>query len=254
MEYTIRANEQFNSNEIYFEGKPSTAIREALKALKMRWNPKKACWYGFAELEAIKEAIGESESELVIPETIATGEGLYSGWTGGNAKTWGYDSKVLKQFLQQDFKKAGIKATFRFPNCGCLTSLYTTITINHSHIKTYDEYRDDFQMRCGTWYSITDENGRKQSLFSDRYFEAEGEEQEALRANIIQTEYELDIERLAKGHTYGGHGALDILNEAGNKIYTTAQLIVQSYNSDHSNSMIDYFDRDIYDNYCFKLA
>lgn len=47
--YEIRENKQFNSREVYFDGKPSRATLDALKALKMRWNHVKACWYGFAQ-------------------------------------------------------------------------------------------------------------------------------------------------------------------------------------------------------------
>ena len=58
--YTIRNNEQFGSKEIYFEAKPTSAEREALKGLKFRWNGKKICWYGFAEAEQISAALNGS--------------------------------------------------------------------------------------------------------------------------------------------------------------------------------------------------
>lgn len=45
MTYTITNNSQFNSLEIYFDGKPSSAIRDALKELKFRWHGMKKCWY-----------------------------------------------------------------------------------------------------------------------------------------------------------------------------------------------------------------
>lgn len=38
MTYEIRKNHQFNSAEIYFDGKPSEEVRNALKALKFRWH------------------------------------------------------------------------------------------------------------------------------------------------------------------------------------------------------------------------
>ena len=46
--YRIEKNAQYNSNEIYFESKPAAEVLTALRGLKMRWNPKKGCWYGFA--------------------------------------------------------------------------------------------------------------------------------------------------------------------------------------------------------------
>ena len=50
-------NPQFNSLEIAFDGKPSEAIREALKELKFRWHGVKKVWYGYADEAAAKAAI-----------------------------------------------------------------------------------------------------------------------------------------------------------------------------------------------------
>lgn len=55
--YEIRENSEYNSREVYFTGKPAAETREALKTLKMRWNGKKSCWYGYATAEDIAAAI-----------------------------------------------------------------------------------------------------------------------------------------------------------------------------------------------------
>ena len=55
--YTITKNEQYNSIEVVFDSKPADSVLSSLKALKMRWNGKKACWYGFASREQIESAI-----------------------------------------------------------------------------------------------------------------------------------------------------------------------------------------------------
>ena len=55
--YHISENTEYNSREVYFSGKPAAETREALKALKMRWNGKKSCWYGYATAEDIAAAI-----------------------------------------------------------------------------------------------------------------------------------------------------------------------------------------------------
>ena len=57
MTYTIAHNPQFNSIEISFDGKPSEAIRDALKALKFRWHSVKKVWYGYSTEEAVRAAI-----------------------------------------------------------------------------------------------------------------------------------------------------------------------------------------------------
>ena len=38
-------NYEYNSIELYFDGKPDEMTRETLKMFKWRRNPKKFCWY-----------------------------------------------------------------------------------------------------------------------------------------------------------------------------------------------------------------
>lgn len=55
--FTITPNEAFKSLEIAFTGKPSEAVRDALKALKFRWHGVKKIWYGYTDEETVKTAI-----------------------------------------------------------------------------------------------------------------------------------------------------------------------------------------------------
>lgn len=66
--YIIANNPKYNSREIKFESKPNAETREALKALKMRWNPSKAVWYGFASEDAIVDAL--SLTNVDQPENL----------------------------------------------------------------------------------------------------------------------------------------------------------------------------------------
>ena len=63
MTYEIRTNPQFNSIEVYFDGKPSEAVRTALKSLKFRWHSVKRCWYGYASEPSTAEAITAASTE-----------------------------------------------------------------------------------------------------------------------------------------------------------------------------------------------
>ena len=58
--YTIRPNEQYGSLEITFDGKPSQAVRDALKANKFRWNGKKGVWYGKTDQQTIVDALDKA--------------------------------------------------------------------------------------------------------------------------------------------------------------------------------------------------
>lgn len=61
--YIISTNPQFGSLEITFSEKPADSVRDALKALKFRWNGKRGLWYGFADAETVRAALdGESAS------------------------------------------------------------------------------------------------------------------------------------------------------------------------------------------------
>ena len=57
MEYIISENKRYNSIEIKFSAKPDEETRDALKALKFRWNRKLGLWYGFATVEAVRKAL-----------------------------------------------------------------------------------------------------------------------------------------------------------------------------------------------------
>ena len=87
MTYTMTRNPQFDSLEIAFDGKPSEAIREALKELKFRWHGVKKVWYGYADEETAKAAIEGK------PHTVETVKAVKA-------------PKVDKDFLRDQFSKA----------------------------------------------------------------------------------------------------------------------------------------------------
>lgn len=67
--YKITRNAQFNSIEINFTGKPSEAIREALKALRFRWHGVRRIWYGYITEEAARAAIENAEKNQSKADT-----------------------------------------------------------------------------------------------------------------------------------------------------------------------------------------
>lgn len=249
--YEIKTNTQYNSTEIYFTAKPEEATRAALKSLKFKWNPKKGCWYGFADVDKVTAAL-ETESAAIIPEaSFVDGGGLYDGWEGGNRGKWSSD-KELKAYLAADFKKAGIKATIRFNRAGWLTSITCTMTIKADEIKSLDEFRKGYSIGYG-WTYYTDENGKHAEIHTDDLYELDESKKAEMIENITATAYKRAVDRL----TCSGCGHSDyreILTSAAADRFELLQKIVTSYNSDCSNSMIDYFDRSIYDHYCFKIA
>ena len=59
--YTIERNAKYNSIEVTFKGKPSEAVRDALKALRFRWHGVKKVWYGYKDAETVRNAIEQAE-------------------------------------------------------------------------------------------------------------------------------------------------------------------------------------------------
>lgn len=99
MNYRIEENKKFNSKEIYFEGKPDENTRNALKALKFRWNPKKLCWYGFAEMEQLA-FIGASNTIIKAEKTAKQVETSHSFKVGDIlASQWGYEQTNITLYI-----------------------------------------------------------------------------------------------------------------------------------------------------------
>lgn len=98
--YEITKNQSFNSIEIKFEGKPSEAIRDALKSLRFRWHSVKQIWYGYSEAETVSKAIKAAEEKR--PEApAAKGEKVNKfGVKVGDLfrASWGYDQTNVDFF------------------------------------------------------------------------------------------------------------------------------------------------------------
>lgn len=247
MSYEIRPNATYNSNEVYFNGVPEKETREALKALKMRWNPKKACWYGFATTEEIEKACG---AVLVIPESKPTEVGtIYEGYEGGNCGKWTTEEE-LKRFIIADLKRCGIKATMRFNKGGYTTAFTLTITIKPEMIKTFEEWAPDYKIAWNNWNYYTEENGRYNCIWGEKLINCEDVE---LLENLKKTAYKLAVDAVTDNTIYHA-GQLEALTNEGNEILNTVQRILTSYNRDNSNGQIDYFDTAFYSKIAFKVA
>ena len=99
--YTITPNEAFNSLEISFEGKPSEAVREALKALRYRWHGVKKVWYGYSDESAVRTAIEKADKgEKAAPVKVAKSKANKLGVEVGDVfcMSWGYDQTNVDFF------------------------------------------------------------------------------------------------------------------------------------------------------------
>ena len=74
--YYITSGTRKNALEIYFDAMPGTGyIKQLKEALKMRWNPKKKCWYGFTTQSEISYILQDPTKENTKEaETFKTDE------------------------------------------------------------------------------------------------------------------------------------------------------------------------------------
>lgn len=107
--YRIEENKTYNSIEIYFDNKPEEATRDILKSNKMRWNGKKACWYGFIDAATISAALNGEEQPTTTTksEKAAT---LAPLWERCDVSTIPehcrtLDTKTIAKECREHFKK-----------------------------------------------------------------------------------------------------------------------------------------------------
>ena len=98
MKYTINHNEAFKSIEIAFDGKPSEAVRDAMKALRYRWHSVKKVWYGYSDEETVKNAIDNAENGMKDVKTNKTSKATKATENKYGVKvgdvfhmSWGYE-------------------------------------------------------------------------------------------------------------------------------------------------------------------
>lgn len=245
--YIITENTQFNSREVYFDNKPAVAVLDALKALKMRWNHKKACWYGYAtESELVSAIIANGEGEdITVEKSEAT---VYTdGYLGGGAV---YGSKSdkhlfgadLSRAIREDIKKAGIKGV----SVSCKSysggqSVKVTVTLRADEFVSLPEWIENYRITSQTWIYT----GESEPIFHEKYFSLSAREQEEIRRAAAEYEYIRCTERENQLNVYNVGTWTQFTPEARKKLVAVHD-VINAYRYDESNAMVDYFDTNFY--------
>lgn len=238
--YRIERNAQYNSNEIYFESKPAAEVLTALHNLKMRWNPKKGCWYGFAAQNDILAAIGEHDNEL--GGTVSEGYLGATRWDGNKSGKHLYGAELSKA-IRDDIRAAGIKGV----TVSCKTysggqSVRVRVNATATDFVSRDEYINNYSCNdIGYW--LYTEDGEQ--IHREKWFALDGDEQQRTLRSHAAREYDYYI----SGSHDINHYRID-----DNKIYTEAfraklhriNAVLDAFHHDDSNSMVDYFDTNFY--------
>lgn len=242
--YEIRNNTQYNSTEIYFDGKPSEEVRNALKALRFRWHGIKKCWYGFASEWAISEAINTATPEEELTDTTVYGGGYLGGGAvyGGKShlSLYGQD---LKKAIAEDIKRAGIKGVTLAMRNG---TIYATIRTTPEDIKSFDEFFETYEINYSqSWIYYFDDERRCKDIHIDKFMSLSTEERKRITRKAAEFEYYKEIQSECtlneyhldkyKGFSISGMKKIEIINS-----------IIKAYRYDESNSMVDYFHTNFY--------
>ncbi len=242
MTYRIEENHTHNSREVYFDGRPSEAVRAALKSLSFRWHSLKKCWYGYAaESEVISAILGagtDSEPADVVTDGYLGGGAIYG--SKSNLHLYGAD---LAKAIRNDIKAAGIKGVTIASRRGNIQATFKTTA---DDVIAEAEFIAAYTVKGSFgWVDYTDKSGIRKTISIRDYYNLPDEEREIIRTEHAKREYLRDY---AKENNIN-HYHIDKYNG-----FTPAFLakikrtlaIIEAYRYDESNSMVDYFNTNFY--------
>ena len=241
--YEIRENYTYNSREVYFSGKPAEETRTALKALKMRWNSAKRCWYGYAAESQLIAAIQGAEL-TANPETGAAV--ITEGYMGGGAIYGGKSQKYLygaelAAAIRADIKAAGIKGvTVRAHTYSGGQSIKATVTIERGDL--VQGYRIEDQELLHDLNSHGAFDGSRWVYYSRELDNPD------TWAELVEKVSAYEVEKYAKSRDIN-HFHIDSHKELSAAFIAKLRAvcdIIAAYRYDESNSMVDYFETNFY--------
>lgn len=249
--YTIAQNDRYGSHEISFDAKPQAAVIAALKALKMRWNPKRSIWYGFADEKTISDAIKAAQPESVPAQIVTDGYLGAIAVAGAKSDRRLYGSE-LSAAIRADIKAAGIKGvSIRCSSYSGGQSISATVTATAADLVSEAEYIANYRPSpVQSWVYFEDctcvhvddyfKIWNAQACSHDETDIPEIQQRAGRNAYITATEagqHNINQYHIAKYTEY----TPDFLR----KLERVAE-IIGNYRYDNSNSMVDYFDTNFY--------
>lgn len=247
MTYEINYNSQFGSYEVTFDGKPSEAVRDALKALKFRWHSVKRCWYGYGQSEeSLAAAITGTTTDEEEAEVI--GGGYLGGGAIYGAKSNRYlHGADLSAAVRQDLKKAGIKGvTVKIKTYSGGQTLTATVKLDASDYIPRDQFVDNYRISGSqAWIYYGSEY-----IHCDKYWSLDSEERERIRLAAAAREWEQNT----TGEINRTLRSIDFLTDSAMERLHKVDDIISAYRYDCSNAMVDYFDTNFYYDIVLKPA
>ncbi len=246
MTYEIRDNGEFNSKEIYFDGKPSEAVRTALKGLKFRWHGKKRCWYGYADESTLISAIlgTNGEPEQKESATVVTDGYLGGGAVYGSKSNLGLYGQDLKKAIQADIKAAGLKGVTLSMRYG--SNPVAKIKTTADDLISLDEFKKVFEINSiGCWVDYLDEDGNHKNIHLEQLQALEYEEKQKIFDSAAELVYRREALKECTLNEFHLDKYKVFTSECMERIKKIGN-IINAYRYDESNSMVDYFNTNFY--------
>ena len=232
--YEIRSNATYNSQEVFFTGKPDEATRTTLKSIGFKWNPKKSCWYGFADPDQITAALEgttapvkevKKATEVINLDNIQSLPCLYGS--------------ELTAAIREDLKKRGVKGVTVRGRRG--SGITVTIKATADDIASVEEMKTRYNYSHFT--CDADRGFYNGSRWIYNFYDLSEEER--------QTEYNNNIMHQLKSvnsfsvYHHERNECPELTTAFYNKCLAVYK-IANQWNYDNSDIMTDYFDRGYY--------
>lgn len=265
--YTITRNEKYNSLEISFPGKPSAEVREALKALRFRWNGKAGIWYGYATEEATRAAIEGKEAPAPEatekPQKAAKPAAAsvidLSGLEGNKKTAYGADFAAV---LRAELKARGVTGVIiRSKRSGYTDSITATVKVSADDFRSAEECaaRDGWEIfftRQQTGWGPTVDGVEYSHFYEGKETEnkkyiscgsAYNDSSKESNFHILRRFWLNEISRFdaINNHNMPRNQYIELTDAAFSRISAIIS-IINSYNWDNSDPMSDYYDVGFY--------
>ena len=272
---TYRLNEAHKGVEILFDSKPSEKVREALKNQGFRWNKTGGYWYAKQSAERIElaksltsckpsggkpselraaslQSCELNEAELARYTTSASAG--YMGATELTGSMYANGARLygaeLSKAIREALKRCGIGgASVRCHTFAGGQEIAVTLKVSDAELVSEADYisatADDIR---GYWYTAP--NGEQ--IHRDAMPWGDGAKEIIDHTHKLQYRYAVKDMRDSYGLSVRGDEEI-FTKEFVKKIKAVKQ-ILNAFNHDDSNGMVDYFDTHFYDEIRVKAA
>jgi len=233
---TINYNQEHKGIEISFISKPDKEYLDLLKANGFRWHRVKKLWYAKenSKSRSVVDKIKDNDDLLKFNGIKAIDGYMGScGFVGINNEM-DLSSKERNALIKKEFKKyfPMFKVSIRSGKGGYLDSVNIKLTVSKKYdLLTLEEFKKYF------WDLSSKE---KFGYFYE------------MDANIDQCNADNNAYIEKRYHELIDQESSSVLSNQAKKAMNWLKTAFASFNRDESNSMVDYFDRDIYDFYQFQ--